>query len=678
MRREPAVERRPSRRGRLRPDELAEAVILADLTLALCLVGHVLPLASALFAAAIVPMAAVSARHRLRAVVAGTAAACVVGFLIAGGGLLTSVITCCLLGAVAGRATRHSWGLARTVLTGVLILWPLASGLTVAAMYVLSDLRQLLITQVRNSWLGTARFLREIGLPNVAHAGDVTTRWLTRNWWAGAPAILLVLVAAAVGVSWFFAYPTVRRVRSALGDPRDPGPPAVESAAPAPVPLVLRDVAYQYADGHQALDGVSLDLPAGTLVAVTGANGSGKSTLARVLVGRPPTSGEVRRAGPAGLGHHGGSAIVFQRPEAQVLGVRVRDDIGWGIPRDAEVDLDGILERVGLAALADRDTSTLSGGELQRLALGAALARAPQLLVSDESTSMVDPDGRERIVGLLRDAADDGVTVVHVTHRPEETDVADRVITLARGRVSATPANPPELPVLPAAAPVPSHAAPLLQLRGVGHVYAQGTPWATRALTDVDLDLSAGEGLLVLGHNGSGKSTLAWVLAGLLRPTEGDALLEGRPLHEQVGHVALSFQHSRLQLLRPTVGSDVAAASGADPATVDATLELVGLDPAVFASRRVDELSGGETRRVALAGMLARRPRVLVLDEPFAGLDASGRASLASMLVRLREVDGITVVIVSHDPELTPHLVDQVLRLERGRVLPPAAVGREP
>ena len=673
MRRDEAVERRPSRRGRLRPDELAEAVILADLTLALCLVGHVLPLASALFAAAIVPMAAVSARHRLRAVAAGTAAACVVGFLIAGGGLLTSVITCCLLGAVAGRATRHSWGLGRTVLTGVLILWPLASGLTVAAMYVLSDLRELLITQVRNSWLGTARFLREVGLPGLAHAGDVATRWLTQNWWAGVPAILLVLVAAAVGVAWFFAYPTVRRVRSALGDPRDTGPIAAEVAAPAPVPLELRDVSYRYGDSHRALDGVSLDLPAGTLVAVTGENGSGKSTLARVLVGRPATSGEVRRPGPAGLGRHAGSAIVFQRPEAQVLGVRVRDDIRWGIPRDSAVDVDAILERVGLAALADRDTSTLSGGELQRLALGAALARAPRLLISDEATSMVDPDGRERIVTLLREAADDGVTVVHVTHRPEETRVADRVVTLARGHVAPTPAVPPELPVLPRAAPVPTGGAALLELAGVGHVYAQGTPWATRALADVDLDLHAGEGLLVLGHNGSGKSTLAWVLAGLLRPTEGAALLEGEPLHERVGHVALSFQHARLQLLRPTVGNDVAAASGADQATVDSTLDLVGLDPAVFATRRVDELSGGETRRVALAGMLARRPRVLVLDEPFAGLDTAGRASLASLLVRLRELDGITVVIVSHDPELTPHLVDQVLTLERGRVVTHAA-----
>jgi len=678
MSRDEAVERRRSRRGRLRPDELAESVILADLTLALCLVGHILPLASALFAAAIVPMAAVSARHRLRAVVAGTAAACVVGFLIAGGGLLTSVIACSLLGAVAGRATRHSWGLGRTVLTGVLILWPLASALTVAAMYVLADLRRLVIAQVRNSWLGTARFLRELGLPGLAHAGDVATRWLTKNWWAGAPAILLVLTAAAVAVAWFFAYPTVRRVRAALGDPSDVAVASAESTPPAPVPLALRDVTYRYGDGHRALDGVSLDLPAGTLVAVTGENGSGKSTLARVLVGRAPTSGEVHRPGSAGLGRHGGSAIVFQRPEAQVLGVRVRDDIRWGIPPDSDVDVDAILDRVGLAALADRDTTTLSGGELQRLALGAALARAPQLLLSDEATSMVDPGGRERIVALLRDAADDGVAVVHVTHRPEETLVADRVVTLAHGRVAATPAAAPELPVLPPAAPVPTDAGPLLALRGVGHVYAQGTPWACRALADVDLELYAGEGLLVLGHNGSGKSTLAWVLAGLLRPSEGDALLEGEPLHERVGHVALAFQHARLQLLRSTVGGDVAAASGADEATVAATLELVGLDPAAFVSRRVDELSGGETRRVALAGMLARSPRVLVLDEPFAGLDAAGRASLASLLVRLREVDGMTVVIVSHDPELTPHLVDQVLTLDGGRVVPRATVRSAP
>ena len=160
------------------------------------------------------------------------------------------------------------------------------------------------------------------------------------------------------------------------------------------------------------------------------------------------------------------------------------------------------------------------------------------------------------------------------------------------------------------------------------------------------------------------------MLAGLLRPSEGQARLGPDPLHERVGHVAMAFQHARLQLLRPTVGADVMAASGADTETVAATLDTVGLDPGGFTDRRVNELSGGETRRVALAGMLARHPRVLVLDEPFAGLDSAGRASLASLLVRLRQVERLTVVIVSHDPEVTPGVADQVLALEHGRAAP--------
>ena len=664
----PTLEDRRRRRGRLRPDELAESVILADLTLALCLVGHLLPLASALFAAAVVPMATVAARHRLRAVVAGTVAACVVGFLIAGAGLLISVVACAVLGAVVGWSTRRSWGLARTVLVGVLVLWPLASLLTVGALFVLADLRRLLLAQITNSWRGTARNFSDLGLPGVARAVDPAVRWTTRNWWAGLPALLLVLTAAAVAVAWFFAYPTVRRVRAALADPRDDVASPAAGGPPAPVPVSLHDVEYRYGDGPAALAGVSLEFPVGSFVAITGANGSGKSTLARLLVGRAPTGGQVTRPGPAGLGQHGGSAIVFQRPEAQVLGVRVRDDIVWGLP-PGTVDVDTILERVGLGALADRDTITLSGGELQRLALGAALARAPTLLVSDEATSMVDPEGRQRIVALLRDAADDGVTVVHVTHRPEECRAADRVVALAHGQVVAAPVVPAEPPLAMRPPPM-TDGAPLLVLRGVGHVYARGTPWACRALADVELDVHAGEGLLVLGHNGSGKSTLAWVLAGLLRPSEGQARLGPDPLHERVGHVAMAFQHARLQLLRPTVGADVAAASGADPETVAATLDTVGLDPAAFTARRVDELSGGEIRRVALAGMLARHPRVLVLDEPFAGLDTAGRVSLAALLVRLRQVERLTVVIVSHDPELTPGVADQVLALEHGRAAP--------
>ena len=283
------------------------------------------------------------------------------------------------------------------------------------------------------------------------------------------------------------------------------------------------------------------------LVAIGGRNGSGKSTLARILAGRrTPASGRVERPGPVGLGRVGGTAMVFQRPEAQVLGVRVSDDIVWGLPDASRIDVRAALARVGLQELADRETSTLSGGELQRLAVAAALVRTPRLFVSDESTAMVDAEGRAQIVALIRGLADDGVGVVHVTHLPNESDVADRTIVLDGGRIVATapPVHTDE--ALLARPPRPTTlGAPVLELRGVGHVYSRGTPWAKRALEGIDLAIHARESALVVGHNGSGKSTLAWIMAGLIVPSEGHALLAtddgNEPVARHVGRVCLAF-----------------------------------------------------------------------------------------------------------------------------------------
>jgi energy-coupling factor transport system ATP-binding protein len=425
------------RRGRLSAEELAEAVVLGDLTLALCLVGHLVPLASVLFAAAVVPMAAVAARHRVRAVVAGGIAASVVAFLVAGAGLVTSVASCAVLGAVVGSATRRSWGVGRTVLVGIVVLWPPAASAAVGALFLLADLRRLTLAQITNSWRGISQTLRDLGANGAARIGDDVIRWATRDWWLSIPIALLGALAGSVALAWLIARPTLGRVRAAMkGD----GPLApADDGSPVPVPVELRDVAFRYDPGGPlALDGLSLEIRPAEFVAVVGPNGSGKSTLARVLVGRPPSAGTVARAGAVGLGHRYGTSIVFQRPEAQVLGVRVRDDIVWGLGADTTVDIDAVLERVGLSGMADRETSTLSGGELQRLAVGAALAREPQLLVSDESTAMVDPAGRERLVALLRETSTErGVAVVHVTHRQVECRVADRVIALDAGRMVA-------------------------------------------------------------------------------------------------------------------------------------------------------------------------------------------------------------------------------------------------
>jgi len=198
-------------------------------------------------------------------------------------------------------------------------------------------------------------------------------------------------------------------------------------------------------------------------------------------------------------------------------------------------------------------------------------------------------------------------------------------------------------------------------LDGVGHVYSKGTPWAHRALQDVDLRLAAGDRVIVVGPNGSGKSTLAWILAGLLTPSEGTVTVDGGPLTIADGHTAMAFQHARLQLLRPTVEADVRFGLDIDDAAVDAALRDVGLDPTTFRDRRIDELSGGEQRRVALAGVLAREPRLLVLDEPLAGLDAPSREALVQVMGRLPSQ--LITVIVTHDTEDAERMADRALVL---------------
>ncbi len=208
----------------------------------------------------------------------------------------------------------------------------------------------------------------------------------------------------------------------------------------------------------------------------------------------------------------------------------------------------------------------------------------------------------------------------------------------------------------------------VLRARGVSHTYAPRTPWAQPALHDIDIAVREADGVLVVGENGSGKTTLAWALAGLLKPTSGQCELDDQPVLGQVGRVALSFQHARLQLQRPTLLADVRGAGGVDRAEAEKALALVGLDPEKFGPRPVEQLSGGQVRRAALAGLLARRPRVLILDEPFAGLDEEGRSGMFELLVGLRR-DGRTLVVISHDLHGLEQVCPTTIQLVDGRVI---------
>jgi energy-coupling factor transport system ATP-binding protein len=639
-----------------------------------------------LVAAAVTPLAALAARHRLRAVVVGTIIALALSVLVAGTSMATTIVGCSVLGWVIGTGHRRRWGPVRTVLLAVLVAAPPAAIIADGAFALLSKLRRLTLDNAVNTWQGLARTLRRIGLVRVVHLGNTVVNWGVKHWPYTVPLGVFGWVVCAAIVANAIARPALVRIERALPTPEpwvdgapdgapvgDAPAVAVGPVAIEPVPVEAVDVRFRYPGAtSDALKGVSLRIEPGEFVAVVGPNGSGKSTLARLLAGLTrPTSGAITRSGLPGLGRVGGTAVIFQRPETQVLGVRVHDDVVWGLPAGHGLDPESLLERVGLGGMGDRETSTLSGGELQRLAVAAALARRPQLLISDESTAMVDLDGRRRLVELLGRLSDeDGIAVLHVTHRDEEAAAAHRVIALDHGQVVD------HVPAVPAVAPLVSQrdpGSPLLRLEGISHTYSPRTPWAQTALQEVDLTIGRGESVLVLGHNGSGKSTLAWIIAGLTVPSEGQATLDGTPLCDAPGQVSLSFQHPRLQLLRATVGSDIVSASGRPESEVASALDAVGLD-AALADRRVDELSGGQLRRVALAGLLAGRPKVLVLDEPFAGLDTAARRSLIAMLLRLRDQRGLTLVLVSHDVEGADELVDRAVVLQRGRLV--ADVGR--
>ena len=642
---------------------------MADVAAVVCLMLRFVPAGGLSIVLAAFPFAVVGDRYRLRVCLAAAVSGGVTGLLLAGPVTANAVSGAALLGSLVGIAHRRVWSWARTLATAAVLLGLPAAALAVTGMWVFSAYRRLAFAQLLSSWAGSARILGQIPAPMarpLVHAGDVAVTWVVGYWWVWIPA---AVVGAAVFLSGcarvLFRAPlgVVSRLAPSVAGLRPGADPSGALVAPLPLRLTQVGVGYPGRAGP-VLSALDFSLDRGEFVAVTGVNGAGKSTLARLIAGACPDSGRVSRPGEPGLGVSGGTAMIFQRPECQVLGVRVVDDLVWGAAQGARIDADGLLDRVGLTGMAARETSTLSGGQLQRLAVASQLARDPSVVISDESTAMLDPEGRVLLLGLLRSLAErENKAVVHITHHPEEIAGSHRTVSL--GSMPAEAAEPSPEPSGPSGGGGVGGGA--VSVQGLGFAHAAGTPWEHRVLRDVDLDVSAGGGLLITGANGSGKSTLAALLSGISTPTEGQALLDGRPIRNGRDGALLALQHSRLQLLRATVGEDVRDAASASPEAADAALALLGLPPELYRERGVDELSVGEQRRVALAGLLACRPRLLVLDEPLAGLDQPGRRALVRALGVARD-SGTTLVVTSHDAAELEDVVDGAVVVERGRV----------
>lgn len=222
-----------------------------------------------------------------------------------------------------------------------------------------------------------------------------------------------------------------------------------------------------------------------------------------------------------------------------------------------------------------------------------------------------------------------------------------------------------------------------IKIENLSHVYAQGSPFEYRALDDVTVDIEDGAFVGLIGHTGSGKSTLIQHLNGLLAPTSGTVYVSGQDifngskedLYKLRLNIGLVFQYPEQQLFEETVAEDVAYGPknlGLSEAEVEErvreSLEAVGLDYDVYKDKSPFELSGGQMRRVAIAGVIAMRPEVLILDEPTAGLDPAGREEILSRIKKLHEDKKNTIILVSHSMDDVGRLADKVLVMDHGKV----------
>jgi cobalt transport protein ATP-binding subunit len=508
------------------------------------------------------------------------------------------------------------------------------------------------------------------------------------------------------------------------------------------VAISIEDLSFTYHGGKlPALQNIRAQIEDGAFVVVMGHEGAGKSTLScsfNALVpkffrgeyrGRVLVNGqEVALHKVSDMSRFVG--LVLQEFEAQLFSTNVELEMAFGpenhcLPRpEIERRILRYLTFVGLEKLRHREPASLSGGQKQRLAIGSVLALEPKILVMDEPTTDLDPRGREEILSIVNGLREEARMLLIVDHEPETAANADQVWLMRDGQIVAqgspgeilvdvgtmescgikalpmvelfhsmgwpgNPLNVDEATALiekynltqrhelktSALPPPKAKGPPIIEIKGLRYIYPT---YHVEALQGIDLAIHEGECIAILGQNGSGKTTLVKHFNGLLKPTSGRVLVQGkatteyshRELARLVGYV---FQNPDHQIFARTVLDEVGfglKVLGENPLTIERrvaeALEGVGLQG--YEEKVPFSLTKGERQRVAVASVLAVQPKVIILDEPTTGLDYRHQRNMMEMLRRLNQY-GHIIIIITHCMWVASEYADRTIVMKDGCIL---------
>ena len=486
-------------------------------------------------------------------------------------------------------------------------------------------------------------------------------------------------------------------------------------------PLIIENLSFQYRTRPElAIQNISFELKPGELILVAGSSGCGKTTLARCINGLIPRSYRGKREGRVLL--HGKDVAemqiadvaqivgtLLQDPERQIVASNVYNEIAFGpenlgLPRAEIVErVEKAMKRLKIEELRERETFNLSGGEKQKVALAGLLAMNPSILLLDEPLASLDPASAYEALDVFRSLADEGKTVVLIEHRVEDAIAArpDRLLYMEAGEVKYL-GSMKDLPIeinhrevkLPAewvvkrvkqtgekidkteAVEIPKRGEPLVVFENVDFRYNDDTPLI---LQDVNLTIYRGDLIGVLGPNGAGKSTLVKHAIGLLKPTKGRVLVEGKDTRSmsvaQIARVlGYVFQSPTHMLYAPTVQEELEFG----PKNLEFKKEM--MHKAVTESVSTVNLNGleeypplglsfGQQKRTTIAAVLAMRSKIMIMDEPTAGQDYANYTHFMDAMCR-PSVDGsqslvaenfAATLFITHDLDLAVTYANRVL-----------------